>query len=160
MRHYAILFVLFALLFQPAQATPIDRVIKRYKALNGVTYVKAPKEALLQAQETGNETERELVKKTKEAHLLMMLDCPEDTYEQFEADIAGLTEKGYEAIAQEPDEDVQKNVLVRKKGESIREIVVAITMEEIHFLVVLKGDFPSEKLQQAVKLIKVKHERN
>jgi len=114
----------------PATAqTSVKGLMKTYSKMEGAEYTHLSKMvmAMVKAMAKGeklDKTERSVVKALRSIRVLNLEECSEQVKQQFREDAKQLNTSMYERLIEHREEGEETTILVRMRGEKVKELVV------------------------------------
>lgn len=126
-----------------------------FKDKPNADYVHVPKTmmklGMAFAGKGGNTGEMDIARHISSVKILDMSGCDAATRRDFSSAVSALPLKGYEEIVRVKDSTDDIKVLVKRKGDSIRELLVASSESDDAMLVEIKGKIKPEDIGRIIE---------
>lgn len=93
-----------------------------------------------------------LASKIDGMRVLTLDECSPVVKERFRMAVSHLEEEGYECMVRVSDDSDKVRVFARRNGESIRELLVAVTSEDAATLVQVNGKIAADEIGKIVQI--------
>ena len=121
-----------------------------FKDKPNADYVHVPK-FMMKSGKGGNTGEMDIARHISSVKVLDMSGCDAATRRDFNSAVSALPLKGYEEIVRVKDSTDEIKVLVKRKGDYIRELLVANSESDGAMLVEIKGKIKPEDIGRIIE---------
>ena len=95
---------------------------------------------------------KEMMKKVKSLRVLDLEECSTAVKKRFAKRVDQLKTNGYESLVRINEEGEKVNILVRQKGDEIRELLIVCSSPDDCALVSIRGHFKESDLERLVEM--------
>lgn len=143
-------FIVTAAFCLTGAAKTADEVITDLEKATGAQVIHFNKEMITAQMGKAKDKDLGMFENILNGCVLIIEDTDKVKTDRFNGLIGELDDAAYEPLVTVFDDDDRVKVLGRSEGETVKEIVIAVTDNEDCVMVYLKGDIPKDKISQIV----------
>lgn len=122
--------------------------VEKMKDIKGVEVMTIPKSMMRMAMsQVDDENAKKVLKNIDEVTIMQLNKPSAETLETFRKGISELTGNGYESMMQANEEDESVNIIAKKNGDELVEVVISVEEKKEIAFIIIKGKFKEEDLK-------------